>query len=168
MTDRARNALESMLVGIWPSVALRLVGRLVRWRYKVTAVSPGPPVLISGTPAGRSPYGDLANIQLWPGPSGAYAVPPVGSTVLVAFNEMNGTEPCVVALDPSTPPTLTTLGGGTLGVAIGPDVATELGKIHTALSTHVHGGVQAGGATSGAAASVYTPGTVTSTKVVTS
>ena len=112
MSDRLAAAWKAILASLLPTLAT-----YVRWEYRVSAVTPGQPVMISGTPAGGSPFGTLANIALWPGPSGAYAVPQVGSLILVEFHEGNPAKPAVCGLDPSSTPTLTTLGGGSTPVA---------------------------------------------------
>jgi hypothetical protein len=118
MSDRLKSAWEAI------NGALLRLATYVRWEYRVQGVVPGPPVLISATPAGASPFGNLANITLWPGPSGAYALPPVGSLVLVEFHEGDPSKPSICGLDPAQVPTLTTLGGGTAPIARVGDTVT--------------------------------------------
>lgn len=164
MTDRLRAAWEQILIAILPSLAT-----YVRWEYRVTGVQPGPPVLVSGSPvAGACPFGTLANITLWPGPSGCYALPAVGSLVLVEFHEGNPAKPSVCGLDPNVPPTEIVLGAGQDPIALSALVSGELTKIATALVTHVHAGVTTGPGTSGVAAPVYQQGAVASTLPVVS
>jgi hypothetical protein len=87
----------------------------LQWEYEVVDVTPGLPVLISGKPVATTglyacPFGPQANIKLWPGPSGGYSTPVVGSLVLLAFNDGNPAKPRIAGLDPSTPPTSTKFG----------------------------------------------------------
>ena len=108
MSDRFRESFESLVFALLPKLA-----NLAQWTYRVQAVSPGPPVKISGSPVNtRNPFGNLANIVLWPGPTGGYAIPVVGSLILVRFNDGDPTQPAVCGLDPVNTPTMTTLAGG--------------------------------------------------------
>jgi len=107
MPDRLRTALEQTLTGLLPKLA-----NYLRWEYRVLSVVPGPPVLISGVPVDVTcPHGPLANITLWPGSDGGYAIPATGSLILVEFHDGNPQKPAVCGLDPSSVPILTTLGG---------------------------------------------------------
>ena len=162
MPDRLRTAIAQVLAGMLPKLACYL-----RWEYRVVAATPGQPVKISGIPVDPTcPHGQLANITLWPGPDGGYAVPTPGSLILVEFHDGNPEKPAVCGLDPSVPPVLTTLGFGVQPIALAPLVALQLENIATALATHVHSGVTTGPGTSGTASPVYTPAPVASAKVV--
>lgn len=131
MSDRLKVAFETILTALLPSLAA-----YVRWEYRVLSVSPGPPVLISGRPVStRCPFGTLASITLWPGPSGAYAVPVVGSLVLIEFHDGNPAKPAVCALDPNEVPSTITLGAGTDPVALSSKVDGELAKIAGCFAT---------------------------------
>jgi hypothetical protein len=115
-SDRFRDAIEAVLVGLLPTILPRVMARCFRWQYRVQGVSNGPPVTVSGVPvSSKCPYGNLANIELWPGPSGVYAVPAPGSIVLLGF--VDGEIPCIVGLDPNVAPIMTTIGGGSVPVA---------------------------------------------------
>jgi hypothetical protein len=110
VTDRLAQALEAIVNAILPSLAAYL-----QWEYRVVDVTPGLPVRISATPVETSgqfacPFGPQANIQLWPGPSGGYSTPVVGSLVLLAFNDGNPAKPRIAGLDPTTPPLGTKFG----------------------------------------------------------
>jgi len=163
--DRLRLAWQQILSGLLPALAT-----YVRWEFRVLSVSPGPPVLISASAVnGACPFpSPISNITLWPGPCGCYAIPPVGSLVLLEFHEGSETKPSIAGLDPSNPPILITLGAGTDPIAMSALVSSQLANIATALETHVHTGVQTGVGTSGTAAPVYTPGSVASTLPVVS
>lgn len=161
MTDRLRLAWQQILTGLLPALAT-----YVRWEFRVTSVNPGPPVLISATPvSSECPFGQsggISNITLWPGPSGAYAVPAIGSLVLLEFHEGNPAKPSIAGLDPNVPPTPITLGSGTDPIAMSALVSTELGKIAATLAT----GSNSGGPV--VFADPYTPGPVASTLPVVS
>jgi hypothetical protein len=105
---------------------------MARWTYRVVAVDPGPPVKISATPAGASPYGDLANIKLWPGPSGGYATPLPGSLVTIRFNDGDPAQAAVDGLDPDSFPTSIKLGGpAPLPGALAPPLVVLMGAHST-------------------------------------
>lgn len=112
MTDRLREAVLGVVRALIAD--LRQVPELAvlaQWKYRVTEVIPGHPVLVSGTAISEDcPWPDLAQIKLWPGPSGGYAVPSGGSIVLVRFNDGNPRDPAIVGLDPDSLATLTTFG----------------------------------------------------------
>ena len=130
--DRFRASQEAILSGFLTSQAA-----YARWEYRVSGVTAGPPVTVSGVPvdATRCPFGNLANITLWPGPDGGYAVPAMGSLVLVEFHDGNVAKPAVCGLDPSVPAVLTTLAGGTVhGIAFADLLLAELVKIGAATS----------------------------------
>ena len=163
MTDRLRESLESIVSLVIPRVVDALAV-WARWEYRVTGVSPGPPVLVSGSPVSAScPFGPLASITLWPGPDGAYAIPQPGTLVLLEFHEGNSAKPAICGLDPSGVPTLTTLGGGSPSnfISLAPLVSGELTKIAAAFSTFIPG---SGGASF--PQPYVSPGPVASTKVV--
>lgn len=167
MSDRLRVAWQQILTGLLPALAT-----YVRWEFRVQSVNPGPPVLITATPVSAAcPFGQdqgLSNITLWPGPSGSYAVPAVGSIVLLEFHEGDPSKPSIAGLDPNQVPTLITLGAGNDPIAMSESVSAELTKIATALTSHVHAGVTTGSGTSGVAAPVYVQGSVASTLPVVS
>jgi hypothetical protein len=109
MSDRLRDAFSAILDALLPALAT-----YVKWEYRVVGTSPGPPVTISASPVSAAcPFGTLANITLWPGPTGGYAVPAPGSLVLVEFHEGSPAKPSVCGLDPNVPPLMVTLGGPT-------------------------------------------------------
>lgn len=113
-TDRLIHALENVVGGSLPA-ARDILAAFIQWEYRVIDVTPGPPVLISGTPVATvgnlaCPFGPLANIALWPGPSGGYSTPAPGSLILVAFNDGNPAKPRVSGLDPNSFPTSTKFG----------------------------------------------------------
>jgi hypothetical protein len=162
MSDRLRDAIEAVLRGMLPTLP-----NYLRWEYRCVAVSPGPPVLISGVPIDETcPHGTLANIALWPGPDGGYAIPVIGSLILVEFHDGNPEKPAVCGLDPNSTPTLTTFGGGISPIGLAPLISFQLSEIAAALTSHVHTGVTTGAGTSGPAAPQYTPGNVGSAIVV--
>ena len=153
MTDRLRDAMAGILKALLPSLAT-----YVKWEYRVVGTSPGPPVTVSASPVAAScPFGPQANITLWPGPSGAYAVPAPGSLVLLEFHEGSASKPSICGLDPNVPPVLTTLGGGMVPVAREGDTITI-----TALQF-----AAAGPSNSGGPVTIVTPiqGTITSGSV---
>lgn len=118
--DRFRDALVGTLRAILtgPEMVAALAPYL-KWEYIVAGVTPGPPVLISGTPVNPAcPFGPLANITLWRGPAGSYAVPVVGSKVVVEFHDGSPAKPAVAGLDPTQTPTTITLGTGVEPIAI--------------------------------------------------
>jgi hypothetical protein len=118
MTDRVRVSLESIVALLVPRIAAALAV-YAKWEYRVTGVVEGPPVLISGNPVSSAcPFGPLANITLWPGPDGAYALPQSGSLVLIEFHEGTETKPSVCGLDPNVAPLLTTIAFGTVPIAL--------------------------------------------------
>ena len=164
MTDRLKVAWEHILAALLPSLAT-----YVKWEFRVQSASSGPPVTISAAAVSAAcPWQSLANITLWPGPSGAYAVPAPGTLVLVEFHEGNPAKPAIAGLDPNNVPVTITLGAGTDPIAMSSLVFGQLQAIETALITHVHAGVTTGAGTSGVAAPVYTPGSVASTLPVVS
>jgi hypothetical protein len=168
MTDRFQDAIQSMLALMVPRIASAL-GVYARWEYRVSAVKPGPPVLVSGAPVSSScPFGSLADIAIWPGPDGSYALPAEGSLILVEFHDGSPAKPAICGLDPNVPPTEIVLGAGTDPIALSALVSGELTKISTALTTHVHAGVTTGVGTSGTAAPIYVQGSVASTLPVVS
>jgi hypothetical protein len=100
----------------------------------------------------------LRNVPMRAGLPGTIGTPAIGSKVYVTFANGDPSKPFVVGYDDSPPHSITLAQGGH-GVAFADAVLTELGKIATALTTHVHAGVTTGGGTSGTAASTYTPAT---------
>lgn len=128
MSDRLAVALEAAVKSIFPSLAAYL-----QWEYRVVDVTPGPPVLISGTPVETDgqfacPFGPLANITLWPDTGGGYATPLPGSLILIAFNDGNPAKPRVSRLDPGSYPTSIKLGGpAPQPIALAPALTTLMG-----------------------------------------
>lgn len=112
MSDRLREAIEAVLDALQPRLKY-----FALWEYRVVVVSPGPPVKIDARST-IDDMPDLAGIELWPGPSGAIAVPMIGSRVRVGFINGDPARPAIFGLDPESSPTLTMLGG-----AVGPFVA---------------------------------------------
>ena len=112
--DRFRASQEAILAGFLTSQAA-----FAQWEYRVSGATPGSPPTVSGVPVDpvRCPFGPLANISVWPGPDGGYAVPAPGSLVLVGFNDGNVAKPRICGMDPSVPPILTTFAGGSVPVA---------------------------------------------------
>ena len=136
--DRFRASQEAILSGFLTSQAA-----YARWEYRVAGVTPGPPVTVSGVPVDpvRCPFGPLANITLWPGPDGGYAVPAAGSLVLVEFHDGNVAKPAVCGLDPSVPAALTTLGGGVVPLArVGDTITITPTEFAQGAPTSVSGG----------------------------
>jgi hypothetical protein len=108
MSDRLTGAIDDLINAILPQLSC-----YVQWEYRVVGVEPGPPVTVSAVPVSQAcPFGNLANITLWPGPDGGYCLPAEGSLVLVAFNDGSPAKPRIAATDPNAVPTLTTLAGG--------------------------------------------------------
>lgn len=138
MTDRLQDSLETVLALLVPRVATAL-GVYGRWEYRVVAVKPGPPVLVSGNPVSTScPFGSLADITLWPGPDGSYAIPAPGSLVLVEFHDGSPAKPAICGLDPNVPPTEIVLGSGTDPIALSILVDSAVSQIVTAFNLHTH------------------------------
>lgn len=120
MSDRLKVAWEQILTALLPSLAT-----YVKWEFRVQSSLPGPPVTISAAAVSADcPWQTLANITLWPGPSGAYAIPAPGTLVLVEFHEGNPGKPSIAGLDPNNVPILTTLGGGSTPIAREGDTIT--------------------------------------------
>jgi hypothetical protein len=120
MSDRFVTAFRAILNALLPTLA-----NFGHWEYRVTEVLPGPPVLISGVPVSvNCPFGNLARITLWPGPTGGYATPAIGSRVLVAFVDGDPQKPRIAGLDPNSTPVLTTLAGGGPAIARSGDTVT--------------------------------------------
>jgi len=98
---------------------------LATWEYRVVSVSGTGPVTVSARAVASScPLPDLSAITLWPGPSGAYAVPVPGSSVRVSFADGDPTKPMIVGLDPANTP---------LAVYAHAGVSVELGDASAAL-----------------------------------
>lgn len=129
MRDRLRDAIVTILDSLLPNIRYGWL-----WEYRVVVVSPGPPVTIDARSLDAS-MPDLAGVELWPGPSGAIAVPAIGSRIRVGFINADPARPAVLGLDPQASPTLTMVGGvpGSFVARIGDSVLVT--------------GVQAGGAT---------------------
>ncbi len=109
MTDRLREALESLVLSCVPE--LKYLGV---WDYNVVSVSSGPPVTVDATTTDPT-LPDISGVPIRPGPDGGYAVPSPGDVVAVGFaNPFNPVlrRPYVVALDPTSVPSLASLGGG--------------------------------------------------------
>ena len=101
---------------------------LAAWEYQVVSVSGTGPVVISARAVAPScPLPALDAITLWPGPSGAYAVPVAGSSVRVAFADGDPAKPMIVGLDPAATPISVYAHAGTL-VELGDALAVPLAK----------------------------------------
>ena len=147
MSDRLQAALAAVVHALLPSLPYAAT-----WEATVIGATAGPPVTISCTPSDVSAlaiFGPLVNITLWPGPSGAYAVPQPGSLVRFAFVNGDPTKPAIVGLDPNaTPLTVTApaqvsmaLAGGATALVPAPwatalagDLATFAGACAAAVS----------------------------------
>ncbi len=113
----------------------------LRWPYTVATVSAGPPVTMTLTSNdARAP--DLQGVVLWPGPSGAWAVPPVGAAVRVAYTAANPAMPEVVALDPYHAPTTVTVGG-----TVGNAAAARVGDTVTITAAEILSAAMVAGST---------------------
>jgi hypothetical protein len=77
--------------------------------------------------ASSCPLPDLSAITLWPGPSGAYAVPLPGSSVRVSFADGDPTKPMIVGLDPANTP-LAVFAHAGVSVELGDATAVPLAK----------------------------------------
>jgi len=101
---------------------------LAAWEYQVVSVWGTGPVVISARAVAPScPLPALDAIALWPGPSGAYAVPVAGSSVRVAFADGDPAKPMIVGLDPAATPISVYAHAGTL-VELGDALAVPLAK----------------------------------------
>ena len=101
---------------------------LAAWEYQVVSVSGTGPVVVSARAVAPScPLPALDAITLWPGPSGAYAVPVAGSSVRVAFADGDPAKPMIVGLDPAATPISVYAHAGTL-VELGDALAVPLAK----------------------------------------
>jgi len=101
--DRLRANVEKLFTLLLPFIAYTM-----RWEYTVVAFTPpapGVPGTVDGVPVDptRCPFGVLAGIALWRGPSGVPCLPAVGSRVLVEFHDGNPAKPAVCGVDPSVP-----------------------------------------------------------------
>ena len=101
---------------------------LAVWEYRVVSVSGTGPVTVSARAVASScPLPDLSAITLWPGPSGAYAVPVPGSSVRVSFADGDPTKPMIVGLDPANTPLAVYVHAG-VSVELGDATAAPLAK----------------------------------------
>lgn len=99
--DRIRSNVERLFTLLLPYLSYTL-----RWEYTVVGVTPGLlGVTVDGVPVdnARCPFGPLAGIQVWKGPSGSPSVPPIGSRILVEFHDANPAKPAVAGFDPAVP-----------------------------------------------------------------
>jgi hypothetical protein len=90
---------------------LPFLSYMVPWEFTVVAATPSPtPPLVTldlvAVDLARCPVPILNAIPLWPGPSGAVAVPAIGTIALVRFADGNPTKPRVCGLDANAIPTL--------------------------------------------------------------
>jgi hypothetical protein len=137
--DRLQSQIENILTLMLPRVLGPKLGCYVPWLYRVLTVTPAvpgaAPVLISGVPVNllSNPYGPLANIALYPGPTGSISIPTVGAHVLVAFAEGNTNYPYVFATDPLVPPLSVQLGGALAiePIALAPGAIAAFGALGT-------------------------------------
>lgn len=99
-SDRLRRNVERLF-----DLMLPFLSYMVPWEYTVIAASNGPPVTVDAFPVdpSRCPHGPLTGVQVWKGPSGSPSVPPVGSRVLIRFNDGNPAKPSVCGFDPVVP-----------------------------------------------------------------
>jgi len=101
---------------------------LAVWEYQVVSVSGTGPVVISARAVAPScPLPALDAITLWPGPSGAYAVPVAGTSVRVAFADGDPAKPMIVGLDPANTPIAVYAHAG-VSVELGDATAAALAK----------------------------------------
>lgn len=140
--DRFRDAVVGVLGSMGTATEMVLAQAVfLKWEYVVVSATPGPPVLISGQPVNLScPFGPLANITLWPGPSGSYAVPTPGSKILVEFHEGSPSKPAVCGLDPSSVPAPITLGAGETPIALSEFIDIFINAFTTAAPVSGDGG----------------------------
>ena len=143
MSDRLLSGFGAIIRALLPSLTAYVV-----WSYRVVSVtSATPPVKIDCRPVSSlCPYGPQAGMTLWPGPSGTVAVPQVGSLVRLAFADASPSNPMIVGLDPSAPPTMVFV-GETAGEFAA--LASRVAQLQTAYNAHTHGGVTTGSGTSG-------------------
>lgn len=135
MSDRLRSAILTVLDSLLPRLQYGFV-----WSYRVVFVSSTPPITIDARAISEdAPMPDISQMLLWPGPSGAVAVPQVGSRIRLAFADGNPAKPMIIGLDPEAPPTLTFLGG-----AIGSPVA-RVGDTVTITQTEINTAVMVAG-----------------------
>ena len=122
-TDRLLTAFARIIDLLQPRLLY-----LAIWEYRVVSVSGTGPVKISARAvAATCPLPELSAITLWPGPSGAYAVPLPGTSVRVAFADGDPTKPMIVGLDPAATPISVYAHAGTL-VELGDALAVPLAK----------------------------------------
>jgi len=99
----------------------------------VSVSGTGPVVISARAVAPSCPLPSLDRITLWPGPSGAYAVPAAGTSVRVAFADGDPTKPMIVGLDPASAPTMIYLGAPGPAVArVGDTVAITQAELTAA------------------------------------
>lgn len=131
MSDQLLNALKSLLHGLLPDLRYAMV-----WEYTVISVTPGPPVKIEAIIADPTApvMPNVENIVLWPGPSGCYALPALGSIVRLGFANGDATKPMMVGLDPNAAPTMVFLSGsGPFVARVGDTVTITPTDISTAV-----------------------------------
>lgn len=117
--DRLQEQIERVLSLMLPRAIAGQLAVFASWEYLVVTATPAvpgvTPALVSGVPVDpvRCPFGELAGIPVWPGPSGSPCVPAVGSRVLLAFHDGNPAKPAIVGVDPLVPAVLPPVPGVT-------------------------------------------------------
>lgn len=117
--DRALNAFRELVRSCLPQLAL-----LGLWRYQVESTD-GVNVVCSPVNASIGLPGAVT-AQIVPSVLGERVTPAVGSVVVLAFLDGNPGQPVIVGGDPTSPPTVATIGGlvGAAGVARQGDTVT--------------------------------------------
>lgn len=117
--DRALVAFRELVRACLPQLAL-----LGLWEYRVESISSGS-VVCSPVNASIGLPGAIT-AQIVPSVLGERVTPAIGSIVILAFVNGDAGRPVVVGGDPSSPPTVATIGGttGASGVARQGDTVT--------------------------------------------
>ena len=122
------------LSGAFLRIIKALLPRLIyfgTYEYRVLDATPGPPTMIDCVAVDPDVAtilpANLNQLTLWPGPSGAVAVPAPGTTVRIAFANMDPSKPMVVGLDPATPPLIVQMYAATT-IQLGDVLGTPLAK----------------------------------------
>lgn len=116
-TDRLRGAFLAMVRAVVPQL-------LFFGTYEAKVVTSSAPSAVQSQLGGvtwvvSAAFTDvaiakvlppLANLTMWPGPVWGYSQPAPGSLVRVSFVNGDPSKPAIVGLDPSTPPTLVSIG----------------------------------------------------------
>lgn len=117
-TDRLQSALRGINQALNPRQVFAMT-----WEYTVIDATPGPPTkidcqVVDPETSAHLPQ-QLTQLVLWPGPSGAVAVPAPGSLVRIGFVNGDPTKPFVQGLDPNSKP-LTVVVDASVEASLGP------------------------------------------------